>query len=288
MCISAVGGMGAATFCHPIDVIRIQMQLFPYRGTFHAAKSIASTQGIGALYSGVTAAYLRQWTYGSCRMGAYSFMLNRAKSQRDGPVPFTQKLLMGCLSGGVGSFTGTPSELAMVRMGADKRLPEAERRGYKNVFDCIVRVAREEGPTALWKGSGPTVIRAMLLSSSSLGIYSECKERLPGLAPALFPKADSASTMMVGTTLSSIAANLLCTPFDVVKSRIQNQPAPSKGKPAMYTGMVDCFVKGVRAEGPLFLYRGFVPACIKLTPYTTISLILTDKMMRFVTGKSGF
>lgn len=281
--------MGAATFCHPIDVVRIQMQLFEYRNTGHAALSIARTQGVGAMYNGVTAAYLRQWTYGSCRMGAYSYMLNQAKQQRaDGNVPFSQKLMMGSLSGGIGSFIGNPSELAMVRMGADRRLPEAERRGYKNVLDCIVRVAKEEGPTALWRGCGPTVIRAMLLSSSTLGIYSECKERLPTLLPFLCPNADSASTMMIGTTLSSLAANLLCTPFDVVKSRIQQMPVPVAGEAPMYTGMIDCFVKGLRAEGPWFLYRGFMPAFIKLTPYTTISLILTDKIMRLVTGKAGF
>ena len=52
--------------------------------------------------------------------------------------------------------------------------------------------------------------------------------------------------------------------------------------------MVDCFVQGVRAEGPAVLYRGFTPAFIKLAPYTTISFILTEKMTTAITGKKAF
>ena len=69
MVVSAIGGMGAATCCHPIDVVRIQMQLYKFEGTVDAARSIVRQGGVGGLYNGITAAYLRQWTYGSCRLG---------------------------------------------------------------------------------------------------------------------------------------------------------------------------------------------------------------------------
>lgn len=31
------------------------------------------------------------------------------------------------------------------------RLPPAERRGYRNVFDALVRIVREEGILTLWR-----------------------------------------------------------------------------------------------------------------------------------------
>jgi len=40
MVVSALGGMGAATVCHPIDVLRIQMQLQKFNSTFGCAKHI--------------------------------------------------------------------------------------------------------------------------------------------------------------------------------------------------------------------------------------------------------
>ena len=56
---------------------------------------------------------------------------------------------------------------------------------------------------------------------------------------------------------------------------------------AMYSGMADCFVKSVRAEGPMVLYAGFTPAFIKLAPYTVISLTLADKLTKALTGKEA-
>jgi len=288
MVVSAFGGMGAATFCHPIDVVRIQMQLYEFKGTVDAVKSIVARSGVGSLYQGIGAAYLRQWTYGSCRMGLYSFFLDKVK--RDLPAgqqpSFVQKLGMGCTSGAIGSFVGNPAELAMVRMSADSRLEAAERRNYKNAVECILRVGREEGVLALWKGATPTVIRAMLLSSSTLAVYSECKAALPQKLP--FLKKTELGTMFCSSLVSSFVANLVCVPFDVVKSRLQQMPAPKPGQPPLYTGMVDCFTKGIAAEGPLVIYRGFLPAFIKLAPYTCISFILTENIMTMVTGKKAF
>lgn len=36
-------------------------------------------------------------------------------------------------------------------MTADGKLPPAERRGYKNVFNALVRIVKEEGVGTLWK-----------------------------------------------------------------------------------------------------------------------------------------
>ena len=70
--------MGAATFCHPLDVIRVQMQTdgVQYKNTFDAATSIYRRAGLlNGLYAGVSAAYLRQWMYGSFRIGIYAYLL---------------------------------------------------------------------------------------------------------------------------------------------------------------------------------------------------------------------
>jgi hypothetical protein len=94
--------------------------------------------------------------------------------------------------------------------------------------------------------------------------------------------------MFFGTVCSSLVASVICTPFDVVKSRLQQMPAALPGQPPLYRGMSDCFSQGLKAEGPAFLYRGFTPAFVKLAPYTTISFLLTEKLMALVTGKHAF
>ncbi len=54
-------------------------------------------------------------------------------------------------SGGVAAFIGTPTEVALIRMSTDGKLPPAERRGYTNAFNAIFRIAKEESLFALWK-----------------------------------------------------------------------------------------------------------------------------------------
>ena len=195
---------------------------------------------------------------------------------------------MGMTSGGIGSFVGTPSELALVRMSNDSKLPEKQRRNYLSVVDCVQRIAREEGLTKLWTGGRVTVLRAMLLSACALAFTSDIKLRLTGTG--IFGESGQffggIPLLFCATLVSSFIANIVSNPFDVVKSRMQNQQKDSKGQ-LQYSGMTDCFLKIVGDEGVPKLWAGFVPAFLKLAPYTVISLILTEKITMAVTGKAA-
>lgn len=267
------------------------MQNFQYRGTLHAAVSVYQTGGlVNGLYAGISAAFLRQWLYGSCRMGIYSYLLEQEKLKRGAEnITFASKLGMGCISGGIGSFVGTPSEVALVRMSADSKLPPAERRNYTSVLNCLSRISQEEGVTKLWRGAAPTVGRATLLSACQMGVTSQAKLYLS--ESGFFGKdgqwLGGYPMMFVATTCSSFCANIVANPFDVIKSRIQQMPVDAAtGKP-LYSGMGDCFAKSIRQEGIFVLWRGFTPAFIKLAPYSIISLTLLDKLTKAVTGKEA-
>ncbi len=82
------------------------------------------------------------------------------------------------LAGICGAFVGTPAEISLVRMTADGRLPEAERRNYKSVFDAILRISRQEGVLMLWRGAIPTMGRSMVVNGAQLSSYSQTKEIL--------------------------------------------------------------------------------------------------------------
>lgn len=57
-------------------------------------------------------------------------------------------------AGSAGAIVGTPAELALIRMTSDGRLPVHEQRKYKNVFDALYRVIKEEGVLILWRVAG--------------------------------------------------------------------------------------------------------------------------------------
>ena len=70
-------------------------------------------------------------------------------------------------------------------------------------------------------------------------------------------------------------AAFVANPFDVVKSRVMN----GKGQ---YSGMVDCFVKSVQAEGVTSLWKGFIPAWGRVGPRVIICFVTMEQLrMRF-------
>ncbi len=250
-----------------------------YNGVADAAVGIYKKDGLkDGLYAGVSAAYLRQWLYGSCRIGIYSYLLENAQNANikagleKNAISLPSKMLMGLTSGGIGSFVGTPSELALVRMSNDKKLPEAQRRNYKGVGNCISRIAKEEGLPALFTGAPATVLRACLLSACAMGITSEIKMRLSG--SGIFGEDGKlyggVPLLFVATLISSLAANTVANPFDVVKSRMQNMVIEKDGS-AQYSSMLDCFLQTVGNEGVLKLWSGFVPAFLKVSTCCGIS-----------------
>ena len=53
-------------------------------------------------------------------------------------------------------------------------------------------------------------------------------------------------------TMAGIAVTLVGHPFDTLKVRLQTQPIENP----IYSGVVDCFKKTIKWEGPQGLYKG--------------------------------
>jgi hypothetical protein len=81
-------------------------------------------------------------------------------------------------AGAIASVIGTPFDVALVRMQADGMRPAAERRGSKNVFDALGRIAREEGVARLWQGFEPTVFRAVAMNVGMMASFDQAKQAI--------------------------------------------------------------------------------------------------------------
>lgn len=88
----------------------------------------------------------------------------------------------------------------------------ADRRNYKGIVDAVVRVAREEGVVGLWRGSSPTVARAMALNMAMLATADQAKE---AFAPYLGGEKSTVN-LVASSILSGVAASVASLPFDMV------------------------------------------------------------------------
>lgn len=171
-------GMFATCVIQPIDMVKVRIQLGATGNPLSVGAAIAREEGFGALYNGLSAGLLRQATYTTARMGIFSSLQSYLKtSQGTEVLPLWQKAASGLAAGGLGALVGTPSDLSLVRMQADATLPPAERRNYKGVFDALTRITKEEGVAGLFKGAGPTVVRAMALNMGMLASNEQVGSR---------------------------------------------------------------------------------------------------------------
>lgn len=79
--------------------------------------------------------------------------------------------------------------------------------------------------------------------------------------------------------LASGLAEVLTTPIDVVKVRLQVQRSNTgivRSPGATYTGMIDAFIKISKHEGPTGLFKGLVPSLLRQTSYTSLSMVLYE------------
>ncbi|EXJ71196.1 uncharacterized protein A1O5_06190 [Cladophialophora psammophila CBS 110553] len=269
--IGGASGIVATTCIHPIDVVKVRLQLAgPFGSTsarpsaFSVAKNIVTQGRLLDLYQGISAGYLRQVVYGTARLGFfYTFedALKRRALRHNREITFPERGLAGLIAGGLGSLIGTPTEVALIRMQSEGAKPPHERLKYRSVFDALARITRTEGIRALWSGTSPTVIRACSTNFGQLTFFSESKHQL-SKRTNLSPQAQS----LIASAIAGTFAATLSLPFDFVKTRLQFQTRQPNGT-AMYRGTFDCFVKVARTEGLTAFYRGFVPYYFRMAPH---------------------
>ena len=148
-----------------------------YKGTFHCFSHIYRNEGLQGLYAGLSAGMLRQVTYGMPRMAFVPILYEKVRAPHEVNLPLYKKLFCGALAGGTASIIGVPSEVSLVRMSGDRKLPATDpnRRNYTSVFNAMRRIASEEGVTSLWKGATPTIARAILLNMGQMPVASLSK-----------------------------------------------------------------------------------------------------------------
>ncbi|KAK8724389.1 hypothetical protein OTU49_011369 [Cherax quadricarinatus] len=91
--------------------------------------------------------------------------------------------------------------------------------------------------------------------------------------------------------ISSLGGAVASTPLDVVRTRVMNQkklkaPAQVSGNGAVctsriYSSTVDCLVQTVKSEGPLALYKGFIPTWLRLGPWNIIFFVTFEQLKKF-------
>jgi len=275
--VICAGGAAVITvsFIHPLDVVKTRLQISgeagraggkQYNGLADVVKTTISEEGAGAFYKGIGAAWMREASYTSLRLGLYEPMKGLVGADKK-DAGFLSKFLAGALAGAIGSTAGNPFDVLKTRMMANS----GENLG---VGHFASEVYKSQGIMGFYKGIEANIMRAMILNATKMACYDQCKifcRQYLGTKEGLqlqFMSAFTAGFFMTCTV----------SPFDMIRTRLMNQPTDQK----LYNGFVDCFGKILKNEGPLGFYKGFIPIWSRFAPTTCLQLIIFEQLRKVV------
>jgi solute carrier family 25 citrate transporter 1 len=162
------------------------------------------------------------------------------------------KAVAGSLGGLVEAVMLQPVDVVKTRLQLDKT------GQYKGMFHAGKTIAAEEGAGALWKGLTPFVGQLTLKYALRMGSNAFFLEMLRGEDG----KLTSSARLTAGLGAGVSEALLVVTPFEVVKTRLQQQRGVDKAL-LKYRGPVHTAMTVVREEGLKSLWNGGTATTIR-------------------------
>ncbi|EAR88745.2 2-oxoglutarate/malate carrier protein (macronuclear) [Tetrahymena thermophila SB210] len=284
--IGGFAGCPATIIVQPIDTIKVRIQIINEQIALGKAnglttnpitisKHVIVNDGFRGLFKGMDAALLRQLTYGSTRLGLFR-LLSDTHTERNNRYPtMFEKIMYSSFAGYVACIVGNPADISVVRFQQDSLLPAHKRRNYKNVMDAMVRMVKEEGFFTLWRGSIPTIVRAVFINVSMLTTYDEVKERIN----AYTGTKDLFTTSCIASFSACLVSSVVSLPFDNIKTKLQGMKANRHGV-FPYNNIGDCMVKSIKSEGFFGLWVGMPTFLCRMFPHSIVTLLFQDYLYK--------
>jgi hypothetical protein len=277
-----------------MDVTKVRLQLqgelsatrqpVGFRNIFRTLVSIYTHEGVASgIYSGLSAAFARQLVFSSLRHGSFKWAMalyaDQAELTRiDTVMPLPLQVLVGAGIGAMAAAVANPFDVVLIRMQADGHWPTEHRRQYRNVFDGIYRICKEEGASCLYRGCNATVARGILVTCSQLPSYHHAKQLL--LSYGIFADPTDVRLHFTSSIFSAGMASIVTSPVDVIKTRLMNMKRTATS--TEYSGMIDCSVQLFRTEGPRGFFKGLGATFARLAPHTICMWLAQEQFLRLM------
>jgi hypothetical protein len=223
---------------------------------------VAAEEGVTAFWKGIQAAWLREASYTSLRIGLYGPIKEAMGVTNDSN--FLLKFTAGSLAGALGSTVGNPFDVLKTRMMA------TEGTEAPSFVKTAGDIYKGQGMGGFYRGIEANIMRAMVLNGTKMGVYDQIKgmikksEMIPvGIA------TDFSAAFCAGFFMS-----VTVSPFDMVRTQLMNQPADAK----IYNNALDCAVKLFKKGGFMSFYAGFIPIWGRFAPTTCLQLVIFEQL----------
>jgi len=202
------------------------------------------------------------------------------------PVSFAKDFLAGGISAAISKTAVAPIErvkLLLQVQATSKQI--AKDQQYKGMVDCFVRIPKEQGFAAFWRGNLANVIRYFPTQALNFAFKDKYKQVFLGGVD----KNKDFWKFFAGNLASGGAAGAtsLCFvyPLDFARTRLAADVGKGDGA-REFKGLADCLTKIFKADGLGGLYRGFLVSVQGIIIYRAAFFGLYDTA-KGMTGKTN-
>lgn len=275
-------GLFEALCCHPLDTIKVRMQIYRRAasgeikppGFITTGKTIYSQEGFLALYKGLGAVVIGIIPKMAIRFSSYEFYRSLLADKQTGVVSTGNTFLAGVGAGITEAvLVVNPMEVVKIRLQAQHMTPSEPGMApkYRNAVHACYTIVKEEGISALYRGVSLTAARQATNQGANFTVYSKVREYLQNYhGTDVLP---SWETSCIGL-LSGAIGPFSNAPLDTIKTRLQKDKSISKD--SGWKRIVTIGAQLVKEEGFRALYKGITPRVMRVAPGQAVTFTVYE------------
>lgn len=172
----ALSGMTAATFTHPMDVIRIRLQTQPeLRGFKDAFRSVAQENGFRSFYKGYTPAMLSLSPFIAINFASFDTLKTMYFGENS---KLTKKQLQErnpAVILGLGAAAGIFAQTCCYPLDTVRRRMQMAGTHYTSTINAFSTIMKQEGPTGFYKGMSANALKVVPNNAIRFAAYEILK-----------------------------------------------------------------------------------------------------------------
>ena len=279
------GGIGnsfAKSLMSPLSRIVVVMQLDPNaKHVIPTVKGILARDGLKGFFRGNLTMIVHRFPYSGIQLLTYDTIKHRVKDTFGfEESTFIMKCVAGGLSGSIATVACFPLDVVRTRLMA----PDSK---YHGIAPTLVRIVKEEGALALYKGLTPTVLQRVPDLCIHFSVYETAKfwmlrnfEQVLGWQ----------GCTLGASSIAGLASVTITLPLDMIRRRMMMDGAGGAKK--QYSGMLACGMHAVKTQGFLGLYQGYTVELSRVVPQVCVSwycieLLRTNLGARWAAKNTG-
>ncbi|NXK18264.1 CMC1 protein, partial [Arenaria interpres] len=273
--LGSIAGAVGATAVYPIDLVKTRMQNqrttgsvvgeLMYKNSFDCFKKVLRFEGFFGLYRGLLPQLIGVAPEKAIKLTVNDFVRDKF-TKKDGSIPLPAEVLAGGCAGASQVIFTNPLEIVKIRLQVAGEITTGPRVSALSVI-------KDLGLLGLYKGAKACFLRDIPFSAIYFPVYAHSKLMLADENGHV-----GGFNLLTAGAIAGVPAASLVTPADVIKTRLQ---VAARAGQTTYSGVIDCFGKILREEGPSAFWKGAGARVFRSSPQFGVTLVTYELLQRW-------